>query len=290
MVFLLILMPSVSQELLEQLLTKDFPENYRRFATAKTEGNIHVTTVDALARRMAEPLIKNRQIDSNAWKNALQAVRTHYTPSAANSLERAAIQRALERLDNSYLADEIETIIEGRGLESLEAYLSTDRSGRGQPLQANARRIVWELYLLAKDQLEKKKHLTWGQIRLMALEQASKQTPMFDHVIIDETQDLTPVALRLCVEVVKDKQNIFLAADLSQSIYNRRFSFSDVHQALNFVGRSRILRRNYRTTAEIMAGAAEIIKDTTAGDTETLQQECVKFGQKPTLVIAQDTN
>ncbi|GIK65284.1 MAG: hypothetical protein BroJett018_30780 [Chloroflexota bacterium] len=65
------------------------------------------------------------------------------------------------------------------------------------------------------------------------------------------------------------------------------FSYSKVHAELDVSRRTRVLNRNYRTTSEIVSAAHEII-DTTVGDKETLIQNCIIYGPKPILFIAQD--
>ena len=140
------------------------------------------------------------------------------------------------------------------------------------------------MYELSRDWIREQRKITWSGIRKIALDEAlSGAGPRFDYLIIDEAQDLTPVMLRLCLALVQDKSNVFMAADMSQTIYNHSFSYSKVHEDLDVSRRTRLLKRNYRTTEEIVRGALEVIENTDAGDTETLLQQCVKNGPKPVL-------
>ena len=54
-----------------------------------------------------------------------------------------------------------------------------------------------------------------------------------------------------------DPSGLFLTADANHSLYNRGFRWSHVHEQLQVTGRTRILRRNYRSTRQIAHAAAE---------------------------------
>ena len=95
---------------------------------------------------------------------------------------------------------------------------------------------------------------TWGYLMQFALERvrAGQFARRWDYVLVDEAQDLPPVALALCVELCRKPSGVFLTADANQSLYNRGFRWGNVHDQLQVKGRSRILRRNYRSTRQIM--------------------------------------
>lgn len=60
----------------------------------------------------------------------------------------------------------------------------------------------------------------------------------YDAVTIHEAQDLTPAGLSICVELCSSPTGLYLTADANQSIYNRGFTWSRVHEALKFRGRA----------------------------------------------------
>ena len=107
--------------------------------------------------------------------------------------------------------------------------------------------------------------------------------PVYDYVFVDEAQDLPPVAIRMCVTLAKDKRNVFLTADRNQSIYTSGFSWSEVHESLNMRGRSTILRRNHRTTREIMDAIRPVLADDEQVDPETQDTAFVRRGPRPEL-------
>ena len=70
---------------------------------------------------------------------------------AGNALQRAAQQRIVERLGRTYLFEEIETVIQARGLNSVEQYLDAPRPGRRIPLTESQRRGVWAVAIAYAD-------------------------------------------------------------------------------------------------------------------------------------------
>lgn len=254
-------------------------------------GKVEVTTVDQVAARLVRSPGRPelRVAGRDEWREALSYIRPALKVQVGNAIENALVLKTMSNLENDYLIDEFEWVIEGRGLERVSQYLSEDRSGRGQPFPERLRRAVWSLYEQTKERIARQGYATWADIRKQALlniRQGRSTDALYDYVIVDEAQDLTPLALRLCMALVKDSKGVFLAADSSQSIYNRGFSFSKVDTELNVSRRTRHLARNYRSTREIAEAAQQLLNINNAGDGETLAQTCVHFGPKPVLVFA----
>ena len=112
----------------------------------------------------------------------------------------------------------------------------------------------------------------------------------FDYVFIDEAQDLKPAAIKLCLGLAKDPKNVFLTADTNQTIYGTGIKWSKMSDALDFRGRSRILRRNYRTSQGIWAAIKPIADDLEDIDRETLDSEPVFPGDIPMLAEYSDSD
>lgn len=201
-------------------------------------------------------------------------------------LEEVAPPQVLAKFRPDYLLDEIDWVIEGRNLKTLEEYFSSNRAGRGGPLSKSSKEIIWNLYKTLDENLVDRGLWTLSRIRCMAYEKVVQggYSNRFDAVIIDEAQDLTPVTLALLVELVKDGRGIYITADSSQSIYFRGFSWSEVHDRLQFKGRAVILRRNYRTTKEISEAAVKFLQSTGSGDPDSLKSRSYQSGPQPLLL------
>lgn len=128
---------------------------------------------------------------------------------------------------------------------------------------------------------------TWEQLRLQALKLALENTSKpYQAVIIDEAQDLSPVALRFLLTLVSDLKGVYFTADACQSLYQRGFSWKQIHSELKFTGRTLVLKRNYRNTPQIINACTNILADTQAGDNESLYQEPSPHqGDIPSLLL-----
>jgi superfamily I DNA/RNA helicase/mRNA-degrading endonuclease RelE of RelBE toxin-antitoxin system len=254
--------------------------------------NIEITTLDAVARRIVSQFDGYPMMASmDDLKYALTSGHSNLTARSKSGSVSADISKSLQTVRDDYLLEEFEWVIEGQGIETLGEYLNADRSGRGYAFSQLMRENVWLLYESYKNFLDTLEKTSWGGLRKQALEISISKinhNEKYDFVIVDEAQDLTPVALGLCVEICKSPAGIFLTADASQSIYNKGFSWINVHESMRVTGRSRVLKRNYRTTRQIAMAAHSIIKTAGAGDEEALDQIFIHVGPKPTIYEALD--
>jgi superfamily I DNA/RNA helicase/mRNA-degrading endonuclease RelE of RelBE toxin-antitoxin system len=273
-----------SQSLLGQLLG-----DVLKLRGDKLPRAIEVTNVDKIVMRIARG--SGRKFDvaqRTQMYEALHYARSALKPKAMGELENLLVSVAVQNLRDSFLLQEFEWVVEGQNCRSLDDYLQANRAGRGIPFNRAVRSAVWQLYTTYRGALEKQSLYTWGQLRQLALDQVRSGafTHRWDYVIVDEAQDLTPVALALCVELCRDPSGMFLTADANQSLYNRGFRWRDVHEQLNVTGRTRTLRRNYRSTRQIIHAAAELLAGVEGADAEAKEQEIVHAGPSPVIYAA----
>jgi len=255
---------SYSEQLLSQLIEQPLD----------TAG-VNVATVDSLTyqyyvQTYGKPTFAQEDKCLALLKTALQNAQI----PAQNSFDRAGRRQTLERLGLSYLFQEIEEVIEGWGITTVEDYLKLERRGRGVPLAAKLREALWSVYQTWRTLMEKAGCITWPQLRLKALEQVKQLAePPYQAVVIDEAQDLSPVALRFVLALVPSLEGVYLTADASQSLYQKGFSWKQIHADLKVAGRTLLLKRNYRNTQQIIAACAQILEGTEAGDLDCITQE-----------------
>ena len=182
--------------------------------------------------------------------------------------------------DVAFLHEEFDWVIGGDNVASLESYLKADRAGRGRPLTQGQRAQVWKCWELYRPKLRSQGFWLFGE-RLAAA--AANAKASYDYVFIDEAQDLRPAAMRFAVALCRDKRNVFLTADLNQSIYGHAMSWKKVADELKFSGRTRILRRSYRNTCEVWEALKQLAPDGQGVDEETLDVEPVYSGPYPIL-------
>lgn len=99
---------------------------------------------------------------------------------------------------------------------------------------------------------------------IRAVDRGQIPRAQYGAVLIDEGHDFNPDWLRLAVQMLDPESNsLLLLYDDAQSIYaaNRPKSFSFRSVGISAVGRTKILRRNYRNTDEILACASAFARD-----------------------------
>ncbi len=259
-------------QLLDQLLTP------------AQRARVRVTTCDTIAR---EVVAASRRVgafvDSPTLRRRFRDLRAAFEPMGASGFERKLRAKALARISDDYLLDEFEWVIEGRDLASLDEYFAAPRPGRGIVLGEKLRAAVWELRTALQEALAASKLETWSDLRREALTRvrAGLYPLRYDHVVIDEAQDLSPVSLALLAELAASPEGIFLAADAKQSLYSRNYTFASAHPRLDFRGRTALLARNYRSTAEIDRAAFAVL---TPEEGEALEgSESLNRGPLPVL-------
>ncbi|HJK98467.1 MAG TPA: 3'-5' exonuclease, partial [Polyangiaceae bacterium LLY-WYZ-14_1] len=263
----------VSEQLLGQLLS---PEDRQA---------VEVSTADAVAMRLYRQATGGERptfLPAGERRPLMEACRETAVLDG-NALEVASQRRTLDRLGPSYLWEEVTGVIEGRGITSLDEYLAAPRPGRREPLGAMQRRAVWALRERMRALLDERGLAIWEDVRNRALAYAAAHPDAlaYDAVLIDEAQDLQPVALRLLVAVCRRPERLFLTADANQSIYGGAFRWADVHEGLRFAGRTGTLRGNFRSTREIARAARQVLVHGGGGLDEELDDEAFHGGPLP---------
>lgn len=169
-------------------------------------------------------------------------------------------ERAGADADDSFLRSEWANVIDRQGIMSWDAYRDADRRGRGRPLTVRDRERLWQVFGGVWSDLEAEHRTTWAGLCRLAteqLEQGRVPSP-FDSVLVDEVQDLQPSAIQLLAALGgKGRDGLLLVGDAGQRIYPGGFSLRSL--GIDVRGRSRVLRINYRTTAQIQRAADRLL-------------------------------
>lgn len=254
---------------------------YRAIRLAETGARVIFMTYNRTLAKVAEklfieligPLPDNLVVANfdRSIVNFLQE-RGHSINVVANDDQRDFIQEAIElvkRNNSSYILneswaffrDEISQVIKGHGFTKEEQYLDVARYGRKSPLKPGARKSVWQVYEAYQKILSEHNQLDWQDIALQAYRElfVKQLENPYDHVIIDEAQDLSPMQLRVAQRLNKGgdhaySPSIFLVGDVAQSIYSRGYTWSQA--GLNIRGNSYSIQRNFRNTVQIATAVA----------------------------------
>jgi len=170
----------------------------------------------------------------------------------------------LERISPDYLKEEIERVIKGNDLQSLDDYLSVERIGRKRSFPQNLRKLVWELYELWTGKLRERNAVTFAdkRIRVRDAVQSLAQAP-YRCVVVDEAQDVTLVELQLIRALVAGdpvnpvpKDGILILDDPAQRIYAGGYRLG--WASLDITGRAQVLKKNYRNAPAVYRAAKRV--------------------------------
>ncbi|WP_392960780.1 UvrD-helicase domain-containing protein [Streptomyces sp. LN245] len=201
-------------------------------------GRVDISTVDGFASRVVaeapgavalRPLMNNEE--ESRWGKAAKA--TGFPGSA------------------QFLAQEYRHVILAQDIRTLAEYEAADRRGRGSRLTAAQRPHVWETVERFAAGLAEDKARTWLQTCAEAARLLEEKGPQYRHVVVDEAQDLHPAQWRLLRAAVPARpDDLFIAGDPHQRIYDSKVSLKSL--GIKVTGRSVKLRKNYRSTQEIL--------------------------------------
>jgi superfamily I DNA/RNA helicase len=158
-------------------------------------------------------------------------------------------------LSARFLVAEWKEVILAGMITSRSAYLAAERTGRGTRLGRVQRARIWEMTERFLTMLTDRGLWADAQYCMVAAlaESANSWTGRrrFQHVVIDEAQDLKPVHWRLIRELCAEgDDDLFIAGDTYQRIYQRPFPMAPL--GIDIKGRSRNLTLSYRTTKQIL--------------------------------------
>lgn len=273
-----------------------------------TNAPIFLTTFSkALAARL-EPKLELLLGDAAAWRDHITVSNLHkvarrlYTGRTGCDFQRVndrELDRILEHAARDagnvpfsarFLRAEWDGTVDALGITRWEEYRTVPRVGRGTPLGARQRKLVWKVFEGVYRELEATGRMTFEMLchRVTRLLDESGDRP-FRHVVVDESQDFGPAELRLCRALAPEgADDLFFAGDSGQRIYMGRFSW--LSQGVDVRGRSACLRINYRTTEQIRTFADQVLPEILAGldEDEERSSFSVLTGVAPTLRVETD--
>ncbi|MCX4391269.1 AAA family ATPase [Micromonospora peucetia] len=213
----------------------------------KQLARVEVTTVNAFANR------------------TVRALAGRVPTPIGDADERQVWRRVCGRLKLSwteqFLAQEFRHVVLAQDVRSREEYRVASRRGRGSALGSRQRDQVWDGVEMFSAELSAAGTMTHLQVCARAaqlLDGADLDVHGFDHVVVDEAQDLHPAQWRvLRAAVVPGADDMFITGDPHQRIYDSRVSLSAL--GISVAGRSSRLRINYRSTEEILSWSTGVL-------------------------------
>jgi superfamily I DNA/RNA helicase len=158
----------------------------------------------------------------------------------------------------SYIREEFDWIRSALPPAQRNEYLNIARAGRKFPFQSEVRQQMLEGLSLWE-----KKMRDVGIIDYLGLANEVHSffqdlMPIYDHVLVDESQDFGTTELAIINKITKTGMNaLFLCGDVAQSVLPKKRSLTDAGIELSG-GRERIIK-NYRNTRQILKLAYEVL-------------------------------
>ncbi len=299
-------------------LAADIKQNLRTLCSAETLARIEISNLDAWVgaflrgQKLEHRIVYDRRQDAplQAWQLAL------------------AMKDAALDLPDDFYGQELEQVILAQGITSRDQYRLARRTGRGVILSRAKRDAVWPVFEEYRGQLATRKLkevddayreiaelLTrkpevsqidsgqtpgagGGQLSLIQGNaipgnggQAGRHQALdaYSAIIVDETQDFGPQALRLLRAMIAPGPNdLFFVGDGHQRIYSRHKAAMS-KCGIDIRGRARKLYLNYRTTDEIRRQAVALLEgcevdDLDDGLDENRRYKSVSHGPAPQVV------
>lgn len=218
-------------------LAIDIQDNLQKICSAEQMQRIEVVNLD-------------RWVSQFVRRNGYQS-RIVYPGGKDGVYDRCwEIAVALKPIDldyaDSFYQEEWQRVVLAQNIRSQKDYLFADRKGRGVALTRRLRAAVWVVFEEMREQLALSDCITAQDASFYALEvlNSGEDSRRYHAVVVDETQDFGPVALRLLRELVAEQPNdLFLVGDAHQRIYQQQTPLS--HSGINIMGRGRKLKINY---------------------------------------------
>ena len=172
----------------------------------------------------------------------------------------------------AFLEAEYSAVVLPNEITDVAEYLRVRRAGRGVSLDRGKRAAVWKVVEAYRASSRAHGRVDYAEAAALAakhleLEAAAGRGRRFDHVLVDEAQDLAPCHWKLLRAAVEPGPNdLFISEDGHQRIYGQRITLS--HYGIGIVGRARRLTLNYRTTAQNLRWAMSVLDGSDYSDLE----------------------
>lgn len=271
-------------------LALDIQDNLKTLCAKAIFEKIEVRNLDSWVHGfMRSRKLEHRIVFDRKAEGALQAWQ------AAMTVKDVSLD-----LPDRFYEEELEQVVLAHGVTSKDDYRAVRRTGRGVVLSRAKRDAVWPVFEEYRGQLasRKLKEVDDAYREVSLLLDGERVSPdaigLYSAIVIDETQDLGPQALRLLRSMIgRNNNDLFFVGDGHQRIYTRnRAAMSKC--GIDIRGRSKKLYLNYRTTDEIRRQAVAVLEgcdidDLDDGHDETKRYKSLSHGPVPMVLPVSST-
>jgi superfamily I DNA/RNA helicase len=247
------------------------------------EPGVFVLGIDALASAVLRRAGADVAEDAETVLGVATTQVASRTPAASWRDAFDAVGDALPAALRStqFLADEYAQVVLANRTTNREAYYKVRRPGRGVALDRAKRAAVWDVIEAYRAQariagsVDFPEAATIAAVHLRRVAGEGLQH-IADHVLVDEGQDLGPGHWQLLRALAGEHgDDLFIAEDSHQRIYGQRIVLSQF--GIRIVGRSQRLTLNYRTTAQNLGYAINVLEGGAYVDLESDQESTARY-------------
>jgi mRNA-degrading endonuclease RelE of RelBE toxin-antitoxin system len=260
-------------------LAQDIEENLKTLCSQSTMQRIEVQNLDAwvhgfLRKHQYEyTIIFHRRSGpaADAWNLALAAADTSLG------------------LPPGFYEEEFENVILAQGVTTRDEYRQARRKGRGTVLTRGKRDAIWPVFEDYRAAITLRKLKEVDDAYRDAASLLITNLTSYASIVVDETQDFGPQALKLIRAMVEPgKNDLCFVGDGHQRIYNHHLA-SMSSCGIDIRGRGKKLYLNYRTTEEIRRAAVALLEgcevdDLDDGSDEVKKYKSVSRGPEPAFI------
>lgn len=221
--------------------------------TPQLAERIDVLALDGLADRLFKFAFGKPKLADGAM------VRQTMTEVIASLAEQDAAPALPAKFGPGFLWSEWRDVVDPWQIDSWDAYRDVSRLGRKTRLSEAQRAECWKVFERVRARLQEAGLITRaGLFTQLATHYSGVAKAPFEHVVVDEAQDINAPQLRFLAALAAQRPNgLFFAGDLGQRIFQLPFSWKAL--GVDVRGRSRTLRVNYRTSHQIRSQADRLL-------------------------------
>jgi superfamily I DNA/RNA helicase/mRNA-degrading endonuclease RelE of RelBE toxin-antitoxin system len=260
-------------------LAQDIEENLKTLCGQATMQRIEVQNLDAWVHGF---------LRKHQYEYTIVFDRRTGPAADAWSLALAEADSSLG-LPPGFYEEEFENVILAQGVTTRDEYRLARRRGRGTVLTRGKRDAIWPVFEEYRAGLSLRKLKEVDDAYRDAASLLKDKPTSYTSIIVDETQDFGPQALKLLRAMASPGNNdLFFVGDGHQRIYNHhRASMSEC--GIDIRGRGRKLYLNYRTTEQIRLAAVALLEgcevdDLDEGSDEVRRYKSISRGPAPLLL------
>lgn len=213
---------------------------------------IDVVSLDELGERLYRFAFGKPVMATPEWLRAALL-------EAAKAVSTTLGSAPAAKLGAAFLWSEWTEVVDARQLTGWDGYRDFKRLGRKTRLSEAQRAAAWSVFERVLERLRQEGLVTASALfACLAGHYANGVKTPFDHIVVDEAQDVGVQQLRFLAALGGRRANgLFFTGDLGQRIFQSPFSWKALGADVR--GRARTLQVNYRTSHQIRCAADRLL-------------------------------